>query len=194
MTGPTPPAPRRPLPRAAAGGVALALCSSLVAGCGGGSSQASGKARAKAGDGATGETLAATPPLVASGPQRQACTILTQAEVEAAIGAKATAGKAADQGLVGSGCSYALAAGPDQVVLIVSTTSPGSPAAFDAARQRASQPAQPVSAGDRAFVAGGQAAVLKGTTLVVILVATKQVPAAQEQTAATLAQSVASHL
>jgi hypothetical protein len=180
---------RRPVPRAAVGGVALALCSSLVAGCGGGSSPGKAKSDPKAG----GSSSATTPALVPSGPQRQACTIVSQADVEAAVGAKATAGRPADQGLVGSGCSYALASAADQAVLVVTVTSPGSAAAFDAARQQAGA-AQTVSAGDRAFVTGGEAVVLKGTTLVTIVVATKQAPAAQTQAATRLAQAAASHL
>jgi hypothetical protein len=170
--------------------MALALCSSVVAACGGRSSNGSG-AQPPTSRGANGVQ---TPPLVATGPQRDACTLVTQVEVEAAVGAKVTAARPGGQGTGGSACNYALAAGPDQAVALVSTTSPGSAAAFDADRQRAIEPVRTVSAGDRAFVAGGQGVVLKGTTIVVVLVATKQAQAAQELTATKLIQAAAARL
>lgn len=171
-------------------GLVLAL-SVLVAGCGGGSAKPKASAPKAGASGTTPSTAAA---LVATGPQRQACSLLTQAEVEAAVGGKTNAPRPSEQATAGSGCSFTLAAGPDQAILVASTTSPGSPAAFDAARARANPPAQTVSAGDKAFVAGGQAVALKGSTLVTVVVATKQAAAAQTQTATRLIQAAAARV
>ena len=181
---------RRRLPRAAAAGtVVLALGSGLLAGCGG-----SDKAK-----GSSGTEPVTAPPstyapiaLPADRPQRAACGLVTQAEVEAALAAKVTAAKeSAQQGR--SLCTFSLATAADQSVLLVSTSSSGVPAAFDASRSSAASP-QSVSAGEQAFVSGPQALVRTGTTMVAILVTVRQQPAQVTAAVTRLAQAVGSHL
>ena len=175
---------RRRLPRAAAS--AAVLCSALLAGCGGSSNTGSG-----GGEGGPQGT-AATLALPADQPQKPACGLVTQAEVEAAVGARVSPGKEnAQEGR--SVCVFTLASVTDQSVVLVSTASSGVPTAFGAARQKVESP-QSVSAGDEAFVAGNQGVVRKGTTMVAILVAVRQ-PAPRLASAATkLVQRVAPRL
>jgi len=172
----------------AAGAVALALCSGALAGCGGSPSKASGAG----GDGppSSGAPAAAAPP--ADQAQKPACGLLTQAEVEAAIGARVGPGKQGDQE-ARSLCGFALASAPDQSVFLVSTSSSGTPAAYESARARAVSP-QPVGGGDQAFVSGGQAVVRRGNTMVVILVALRQTPAQLTAAATKLALAVGTRL
>ena len=180
---------RRRLPRAAAGSVALALSTSLLAGCGGGD-----KAR-----GSSGAEPSTAPPstyaaiaLPRDRPQRPACGLVTQAEVEAALAAKVTAPKeTAQEGR--SLCSFSLATAADQSVLLVSTSSSGVPAAFGAARSSAASP-QSVRAGEEAFVSGPQALVRKGTTMVAILVTVRQQPATATASVTKLAEAVGARL
>ncbi len=90
-------------------------------------------------------------------------------------------------------CAFTVAGAADQSVALISTSSSGVPAAFDAARSRAESP-QTVSAGEQAFVTGGQAVVRKGTTMVAILVAVRQPPAQLTSAATKLAQAVGNRL
>jgi len=178
---------RRPGSKTAARTLALAVAGTLLAGCGG-SSERSG-----AGGGEEAATTVPTvPALPADQPQRPACGLVTQAEVEAAIAARVNAGRQESRPS-GSGCTFPLVGGPDQTVAVISISSSGVPAAFEAAR-RSVQGAQPVNAGEQAFVAGGQAAVRKGDTMVIVLVALRQQPPQLAAAAAKLAQSVASDL
>lgn len=180
---------RARLPRAAAAGTAaVALWSSLLTGCGG-SSKAGGQGGGESdGPAVTSATIA----LPADQPQRPACGLVTQAEVEAAIGAKVSPGKEnAQEGR--SVCVFTLASGTDQSVVLVSTASSNVPAAFRAAREKAESP-QTVSSGDEAFVAGPQALVRKGTTMVAILMALRQQAAQLSSAATRLVQAVSSHL
>ena len=181
---------RRRRPSKAAAALSLVLSAGLVAGCGGGSSDSAG-----AGDGerTNGSTPTPTlPALPADQPQRPACGLVTQAEVEAAIGARVSPGRQQNEE-ARSVCSFTLAASADQSVALISTSSSGVPSAFDAARQGLPG-AQPVNAGDQAFVAGGQAVVRKGTTMVAVLVFLRQQPPQLTTAATRLAQSVATHL
>ncbi len=163
------------------------LCSSVLAGCGG-SSEAS---RPGAGD-ATTSTRVDAIDLPADQPQKAACGLVTQAEVEAAIGARVTAGKQ-DARPERSVCLFTLVAAADQSVLIVSTSSSGVPAAFASARA-AAQAAREVSAGDEAFVTGAQALVRKGTTMVAVMMAVRQQSGQLAAAATRLAQAVGSRL
>jgi hypothetical protein len=130
--------------------------------------------------------------LPADQPGKAACGLITQTEVEAAIGARVSPARQEVQP-ARSLCSFSLVSATDQSVVLVSTTSSGVPAFFDSARQRAEAP-QPVSAGDQAFVAGAQALVRRGNTMVAIVVVLRQ-PAGQLTAAATrLAQAVGTHL
>jgi hypothetical protein len=179
--------PRR-RPRAAAGALAMALCSTLLAGCGG-SSNASGP---NGGGTTVAPTTTAVPALPADAPQKAACTLVTKAEVEAAIGAKV--GNAKEESQPGrSLCSFTLASASDQSVVLVSTSSSGVPAFFTSARARAAAP-QTVTAGDQAFVNGGLGLVRRGNTMVAVVLALR-LDQAQLTTAATkVALAVGTHL
>lgn len=167
-------------------GTAVVL-SCLLAGCGGSSKAA----KPNAGDGPSTSRVPAVD-LPADQAQKAACGLVTQAEVEAAIGAKVAAGKQdAQQGR--SLCLFALASAADQSVLVLSTSSSGVPASFAATRASA-QGARDVSAGDEAFVNGGQALVRKGNTMVAVLVAVRQPPAQLTAAATKLAQTVSTRL
>ena len=173
--------PRGDLPRAA---VAVILCSGLLAGCGGSKGSSSG------GGGAS--PSGAVAPLPADQAQKPACALVTQAEVEAAIGAKVGAGK--EQAEPGrSLCTFSLLSAADQSVVLVSTSSSGVPAAFDAARAKVASP-QRVAAGDQAFVSGAQAMVRRGNTMVAVLVVLRQQPAKLTAAATKLAQAVGARL
>ena len=177
--------PRRPRRRAAAA-AAAALCATLLAGCGGSSDGAEPKPSADT----TAEATA--PNLPADMAQRPACGLVTQAEVEAAIGTRVNAGKETVE-QARSLCTFAVAAGADQTVGVVAVTSSGVPAFFTAAKQRLTSP-QSVSAGDEAFVNGGQALVRRGNTMVAIIVALRREPAQLAGASTRLAQAVGSHL
>ncbi len=180
---------RRPGYKAATGTVAVALTASLLTGCGG-SSGASGRDRGSGGSPSRPSPTA--PALPADQPQKQACSLVTQAEVEAAIGARVNAGRQ-DVQPSRSVCSFSLVSASDQSVALIATSSSGVPAAFEAARQHAESP-QSVASGDQAFVTGGQAVVRKGTTMVAILVALRQPPAQLASAATKLAQAAATRI
>lgn len=182
--------PRRHRHRRAAGALATALCATLLAGCGG-----SSKASGEGGGPTTVPTAAgvAVPPLPADQPQKAACSLATQAEVQEALGgARVTAGKQELQ-QARSLCAYTLAAATDQSVVLISTSSSGVPDAFKAARSTAPSP-QTVSAGDEAFVTGAQAMVRKGNTMVVVLVVVRQPPAQLSAAATKLVQAIGARL
>jgi len=159
----------------------------LLVGCGG-SSKAAGPGPGGSAPRAADSVL----PLPADQPQRGACGLVTQAEVEAAVGSKVAPGKEETQPSR-SLCSFTLASAPDQSVVVISTTSSGVPAFFDAARQRAGS-AQTVTAGDQAFVAGAQGLVRKGNTMVAILVVLRQQATQLASAATRLTQAVGSRL
>ena len=166
--------------------VAVALCAGLLAGCNGSNASGSGDGNAPSPSGAV------APALPADQAQKPACGLVTQAEVESAIGAKVAAGK--EQGEPGrSLCTFALVSAADQSVVLVSTSSSGVPAAFDAARAKVGSP-QPVGAGDEAFVSGAQAMVRRGNTMVAILVVLRQQAAQLTAAATKLAQAVGARL
>jgi hypothetical protein len=165
----------------------VALSAALLAGCGGSSDDA-----ASAGGDSPAATTPTVAPLPVDAPQKRACGLVTQAEVEAAIGARVTPGRE-DVQAARSFCSFSLASAADQSVAVVSTSSSGVPAAFDAAL-RALPSAQPVRAGDQAFVSGGQAVVRKGDTMVAILVALRRDAAQLTVPATRLAEAVGARL
>jgi hypothetical protein len=172
--------------RQLAAGTAVVL-SCVLAGCGG----SSNAAKPGAGDATTTSRVAAVE-LPADQPQKAACGLVTQAEVEAAIGVKVAAGKqGAQQGR--SLCLFSVVSAADQSVVILSTSSSGVPASFKSTRASA-QGARDVTAGDEAFVNGGQALVRKGNTMVAVLVAVRQQPAQLTAAATKLAQVVGTRL
>ena len=165
---------------------AAVACSCVLAGCGG-SSKPSGSAAA-----GTTPTTSVAVDLPADLPQKAACGLVTQAEVEAAAGARVSAGRQEVQP-GRSLCSFSLVSAADQSVVILSTSSSGVPASF-ASNKASAQGARDVSAGDEAFVAGRQALVRKGNTMVVILVALRQEVAQVTAVATKLAQAVGNRL
>jgi hypothetical protein len=167
-----------------------AVCSGLLAGCGGSGKAAAGKSTGAA---AASGSASSTTIAVVSGTQKPACGLITQAEIEAAIGAKVGAGHETVDA-THSVCSFSLAASADQSVILISTTSSGSAAAFASARGQLGSAAQPLNVGDQAFVAGAQAAVLRGTTLVAVLVIVRQPTAGPAAAATKVAQAVAARL
>ena len=157
-----------------------------MAGCGGSNASGSGDGNGPSPSGAV------APALPADRAQKPACGLVTQAEVEAAIGAKVAVGK--EQAEPGrSLCTFSLVSAADQSVVVVSTSSSGVPAAFDAARTKVGSP-QPVGAGDQAFVSGAQAMVRRGNTMVAILVVLRQQAAQLTAAATKLAQAVGTRL
>lgn len=165
---------------------AVVLSAGLLAGCGG------SKAPASAGDGDAVPATAAPVPLPADQPQKAACGLMTQAEVESALGTRVAAGR--EQAQPGrSFCAFTLVSAADQSVAVVSTSSSGVPAAFAAARTKAESP-RPLSAGDEAFVSGGQALVRRGNTMVAILVAVRQQATQLSAAVAKLAEAVGTRL
>ena len=112
--------------------------------------------------------------------------------MESAIGARVNAGTEAVQD-GRSLCAFPLTGAADQSIVVQSISSSGVPAHFEATRQRFSS-AQPVAAGDQAFVAGGQGIVRKGNTMVIIVVALRQATAPLVAAATKLAQAVGARL
>lgn len=176
------------LSRRAGAGVAALLCASLLAGCGGGSSD----------DAKPTETSAAPSPTVSvptlppDKPQRPACGLVTKAEVEAAIGKAVNAGKEMTEA-ARSLCTFTPVGNADESIGVVAITSSGVPAFFKTARERLTGP-QTVSAGDEAFVSGGQGLVRKGDTMVAIIVALRRDLPQLASASTKLVQAVGTHL
>ena len=173
--------------RRATATVGVALCAGLLAGCGG-SSDGPGDS---GGNGATttvtsGISLAESLP--GGVPQKRACGLITQAEVEAAIGAKVGPPKEEAQSNR-SVCSFTVVARPAESVVLISTTSSGVPAFFTSSRQRAASP-RDVTAGDEAYVSGAQALVRRGDTMVAIVVVLRLDQAQLAAASTKLAQAV----
>jgi hypothetical protein len=173
-------------PRRAPRLAAVALCAGLLAGCGGSSGGE------EAGGGAPTETTSVAVNLPADLPQKPACGLVTQAEVEAAIGARVSPGKQEVQP-ARSVCSFSLVSAVDQSVVIISTSSSGVPASFASSRASAQGP-RDVGAGDEAFVVGPQALVRKGNTMVVVLVVVRGEGTQLSSAATRLAQAVGGRL
>lgn len=165
----------------------MVLSAGLLAACGGSNDRG-----AAGGENAGPTTPVTAVPLPADVPQADACELITRAEVEAAVGARVNPGREAAQE-ARSLCTFSLVSGPDQSVVLISTSSSGVPAAFDAVQQSA-EAEQPIDVGDQAFVSGGMAVVRKGNTMVAIVVVLRQPPAQLSGVATRLARSMATHL
>lgn len=94
-----------------------------------------------------------------------ACGLLTRSEIQTAVGTSVRAG-AGTQVANGSNCTWALGSANDQVRLAVA---PSNPESFRSILDRISSPVERLSLGDGAFVAGGTAYGLKGSTLILII-------------------------
>jgi Protein of unknown function (DUF3558) len=140
--------------------VALALVSALLlAGCGGGDDK--GEASDTT---APGETTTVPAAVRSDKP----CDLVTEAEVSAAVGAPVKAGSSGGSA-TGTQCTFALATGADSLILVVKSTDPGNAANYDTFKSAAEAPKDLTGIGDKGFVAGGQAVVLTGTNLFVVV-------------------------
>lgn len=166
--------------------LAIAVGMAMVAGaCGGGSGSGgseSGKASSAttvtAGDQGPAGSL---PTGVSSGP----CRLLSEGDVGSAVGTTVRQAGSTASGQATS-CVFALSSAPDQIVLVVANRESGAPG-FEAAK--AGGPIEPISGlGDRAFVSGGKVIVLRGSTLLMVLVGLKQPSATLSRVARELAQ------
>lgn len=174
------PAPRRVArdrraavtPRALTVLAAALVVSLLVAACGGGGKKASAPA------GPSGGAVADV---------NATCTLLSREDVQEAIGAPAREG----QGTSGNACRFDVAGAPDQAVLLLKTTDPANPANFDRAVTEMADARALIGVGDKAFVTGKQAYVLKGDTIAIVLVNLQRPAPALADAATKLAQAVA---
>lgn len=123
-----------------------------------------------------------------TGDPNKACKLATQSEVEAAIGTAVKPGAGAN----GTLCRYEVASSASQFVMIESTSSPQSPQIFDLQASSANNRENLAGAGERAFIAGNRAVVLRGSTLSTVTVSTSQSPAAVTAALRKLAQTVGS--
>jgi hypothetical protein len=159
---------------------ALVAVLALAAACGGGGSKKS----------ATKTTRFPSVATTAfTGDPNKACNLAPKSDVEAAIGAAVRPGVGANGVL----CRYDSSAGPSQSVLIESDTTPEASNLFDLRLTSAKAAETLTGVGDRAFVAGNQANVLRGSTVTVVTLTTGQAPAAMTAALKKLAQAVASH-
>lgn len=177
--------PRTPRRSAAA----ALICAGLLAGCSGGSSDRADPQP---------ETTQATTPTVslpalpADRPQRSACGFLSQAEVEAVVGAKVTAGRATAEP-TRTVCTFTPVAGASESIAVVAITSSGVPGYFPSARERLSRP-QTVVAGDEAVVSGGQGLVRRADTMVAVIVALRRDLPQLAAMATKLVQTIGTHI
>lgn len=158
---------------------ALTLVMALVAsGCGGGDD-----------DEADTTTSTRFPPTVPVDNQELTegngvCAVLTRAEVEAAVGMPADAGRGV-RTRTSESCKWQLRGGNDSVNVIA--TPEGVQLYEGASTQLTPEPLPGV--GDRAFVANDTVYALKGNKLVILQVVTRQAVAARRQAAVRLMQT-----
>ncbi|MEA2844310.1 MAG: hypothetical protein QOJ69_1981 [Actinomycetota bacterium] len=151
--------------RAGAAGVA-ALLLLLLVGCGGGGDKGE----------ATATTVEGASTTVAPAGSGKPCDLVTQAEVEAAVGAPVKAGGSAGTPQ-GTACSFSLASNGAEVILVLKSTDQGNVANYDKIKKGSTGAKDLSGLGDKAFVAGGQAVVLKGTSLYVVTLSLDRPPA-----------------
>ena len=169
----------RPGPVAAA--MALLV---LLAACGGDDAGGGATGGGTGAAGATSTTRAAG----TGGP----CALVSTEDVRSAVGAPVRQAGATDTS-AGRGCLFTLEGANDQSVLLVSTTSPQSAEAFDSARTGG--PVEPLGGlGDRAYAVGDRVVVLRGTTLLVVVVSLDRPPSARSQAAKTVAARAVTRL
>jgi hypothetical protein len=169
--------------------VVLAVVLALVATACGGREKAGGGGGTKGGGSAEGATTT-----IESGPAGQVpsgtpgppCRLVTDADVGSAVGSSVRQAGSNDRS-----CVFALTSAADQIVLV--TTSPGSVSAFEAGK--AGGPVENIPGlGDRAFVSGGKAMVLKGNTLLLVIVGLKQPNSTLSGIARKLAQAATARI
>lgn len=168
--------------------VAAIVCAGLLAGCGGSSDRT----------GPQPETTQAPPPTVtvpalpADRAQRPACGFLSQAEVEAVVGAKVSAGKETAEP-TRTVCTFTPVAGAAESIAVVAVTSSGVPAFFTSTRERLNRP-QAVAVGDEAFVSGGQGLVRRADTMVAVVVVLRRDLPQLAAMATKLVQTIGTHI
>lgn len=121
-----------------------------------------------------------------TGDPNKACTLATQSEVEAAIGAPVKPGAGA-QGIV---CRFEAVSRASSFVLIESNESPQAPQIYDLKASTAERVENLTGVGERAFVAGDRAVILRGSRVVTVTVSTGQPPTAVTAALKKLAASV----
>ena len=158
--------------------LALALAVGVLAACGGGDDE---------------ESSTTSFPKIATtaftGDPNKACTLATQSEVEAAIGTPVKPGAGA-QGVV---CRFEVVSKASSFVLIESNESPQAGQIYDLKASSAERTENLTGVGERAFVAGDQAVILRGSRLVTLTVSTGQPQAAVTAALKKLAASVGRH-
>ncbi|HEX2193186.1 MAG TPA: hypothetical protein VHH09_08330 [Acidimicrobiales bacterium] len=149
-----------------------------------------GLAAAACGGGDDEESSATSFPKIATtaftGDPDKACKLATQSEVEAAIGAPVKPGAGA-QGIV---CRFEVVNRATSYVLIETNESSQASQIFDIKASSERVENLP-GVGERAFVAGDQAVILRGSNLVTVTVSTGQPPAATNAALKKLAATVA---
>ena len=124
-----------------------------------------------------------------TGDPNKACALATQSEVEAAIGTPVKPGAGA-QGIV---CRFEVASKPSSFVLIESNESPQASQIYDLKASSAERVENLTGVGERAFVAGDRAVILRGARVVTVTVSTGQPQAALTAALKKLAASVGRH-
>ncbi|MGH9190268.1 MAG: hypothetical protein ACRD0Q_09595 [Acidimicrobiales bacterium] len=163
---------------AVAVGVAVLAGACGGGGSGGGSGKASSATTVAGGDQGPAGSL---PTGASGGP----CRLLTEGDVGTAVGTTVRQAGSTASGQATS-CVFALSSAPDQIVLVVANREGGVPG-FEAAK--AGGPVEPISGlGDRAFVSGGKVIVLRGSTLLMVLVGLRQPSTTLSRVARELAQ------
>lgn len=159
--------------------LALALAVGVVGACGGGDDEQSSST--------SFPEIATT---AFTGDPNKACALATQSEVEAAIGTPVRPGAGA-QGVV---CRFEVASRPSSFVLINADESPQASQIYDLKASSAERAENLTGVGERAFVAGDQAVILRGSRLVTLTVSTGQPQAAVTAALKKLAASVGRHV
>jgi hypothetical protein len=158
--------------------LALTLAVGVVASCGGGDDE---------------ESSSTSFPKIATtaftGDPNAACTLATQGEVEAAIGTPVKPGAGA-QGIV---CRFEVVSKASSFVLIEKNESPQASQIYELKASTAERVENLTGVGERAFVAGDQAVILRGSRLVTLTVSTGQPQAAVTAALRKLAASVGRH-
>lgn len=150
-----------------------------------------GLAAAACGGGDDDESSSTTFPRIATtaftGDPNKACNLASQSEVEAAIGTPVRPGAGA-QGVV---CRFEVVDKASSYVLIESNESSQASQIYDLKASSAGRVENLPGVGERAFVAGDRAVILRGSKLVTVTVSTGQPPAATTAALKRLAADVA---
>ena len=155
--------------------LALVVAVGVAGACGGGDDEES-----------SSTSFPKVPTTAFTGDPNKACTLATQSEVEAAIGTPVKPGAGA-QGIV---CRFEVVSRATSFVLIESNESPQAPQIFDLKASTAERVENLTGVGERAFVAGDRAVILRGSKVVTLTVSTGQPPAAVNAALKKLAASV----